>query len=70
MGDRGRPVRCRGPLGGVNGLSSVTLPKVARIPHIPMLEENNVRSGVFEQEDCLALRGALPDYAKVPVILA
>ncbi len=59
-----------GSLGGVNGLSSVTQPKVARIPHIPMLEENNVRSGFFEYEDCLALRGALPDYAKVPVILA
>src|SRR5438128_2214877 len=36
--------------------------KVARIPHIPMLEEHNVRSGFFEHEDFLALRGALPDY--------
>ncbi len=47
-----------------------TPPKVARIPHIPMLEEKNVRSGFFEHEDFLALRGALPDYAKVPVTLA
>ncbi len=47
-----------------------TPPKVARIPHIPMLEEHNVRSGFFEHEDFLALRGALPDYAKVPATLA
>ncbi len=47
-----------------------TPPKVVRIPHIPMLEENNIRSGFFEHEDFLALRGALPDYAKVPVTLA
>ena len=43
--------------------------KVAQIPHIPMLEENNIRSGYFDHEDFLALRGALPDYAKVPVTL-
>jgi len=47
-----------------------TPPLVARIPHIRMLEERNVRSGFFEHEDFLALRGALPDYAKVPVTLA
>jgi len=39
-------------------------------PHIPMLEERNIRSGFFEHEDFLALRGALVDYAKVPVTLA
>ena len=44
--------------------------KVARIPHIPMLEERNIRSGFFEHEDFLALRGVLPDYAKVPVTIA
>jgi len=44
--------------------------KVARIPYIPMLEELNIRSGFFEHEDFLALRGALPDYAKVAVTLA
>ena len=47
-----------------------TPPKVSRIPHIPMLEERNIRSGFFEHEDFLALRGALPDYAKVPATLA
>ncbi len=47
-----------------------TPPKVARIPHVALLEEHNIRSGFFEHEDFLALRGALPDYAKVPVTLA
>src|SRR5262249_494137 len=47
-----------------------TPPKVARIPHVPMLEERNIRSGFLEHEDFLALRGALPDYAKVAVTLA
>ena len=47
-----------------------TPPKVVRIPHVPMLEERNIRSGFFEHEDFLALRGALPDYAQVAVTLA
>jgi len=47
-----------------------TPPKVARIPHFPMLKESNIRSGFFEHEDFLALRGALPDYAQVAVTLA
>lgn len=44
--------------------------KVGRIPHIEMLQENNVRSGYFEHEEFLALNAALPDYAKVPVTIA
>ena len=47
-----------------------TPPKVARIPYIPMIEERNIRSGFFEHEDFLALRGALPDYAQVSATLA
>ena len=43
---------------------------VARVPHIPQLKEHNIRSGFFEHEDFLALRGALPDYAQVAVTLA
>ena len=35
-----------------------------------MLEERNVRSGFFEHEDFLALRGVLPDYAQVTATLA
>ncbi len=41
-----------------------TPPKVDRVPHIPMLKENNVRKGFFENGDFLALRDALPDYLK------
>ncbi len=43
---------------------------VARVPHIPQLKEYNIRSGFFEHEDFLALRGALPDYAQVAATLA
>ena len=43
---------------------------VVRIPHIPQLKEHNIRSGFFEHEDFLALRGALPDYAQVAASLA
>ncbi len=41
-----------------------TPPKVDRVPHIPMLKENNVRRGFFEHEDFISLRGALPCYLK------
>jgi len=41
-----------------------TPPKVDRVPHIPMLKENNVRKGFFEHGDFLALRDALPSYLK------
>lgn len=41
-----------------------TPPKVDRVPHVPMLKENNARKGFFEHGDLLALRDALPDYLK------
>jgi len=41
-----------------------TPPKVDRVPHIPMLKENNIRKGFFEHADFLALRDALPFYIK------
>jgi len=44
-----------------------TPPKVDRVPYIPMLKENNVRKGIFEHGDFLAVRDALPEYLK-PVI--
>ena len=44
-------------------------PKVVGIPDIPMLEEHNVRSGFFTQEEYLSVRGALPDYAQVAVTI-
>ncbi|MFH2044771.1 MAG: site-specific integrase [Pseudomonadota bacterium] len=39
-----------------------TPPIVDRVPHIPMLRENNTRKGFFEHDEFLALREALPDY--------
>jgi len=41
-----------------------TPPKVDRVPHIPMLQENNVRKGFFEHGDFIALREGLPSYLK------
>lgn len=41
-----------------------TPPKVDRVPHIPMLKENNVRKGFFEHGEFIALRDRLPDYLK------
>jgi integrase len=47
-----------------------TPPKVDRVPHIPMLEENNTRKGFFEQDQYQKLRAALPDYLRPYVIFA
>lgn len=47
-----------------------TPPKIERVPHIPMLEENNVRKGFFEHGDYIALRDALPSYLKPFVTFA
>jgi integrase len=41
-----------------------TPPKVDRVPHIPMLKENNVRKGFFEHTDFIALREVMPSYLK------
>jgi integrase len=36
-------------------------PRVMRIPHIPMLEENNIRTGFLEYDAYLRLRDELPE---------
>ncbi|MBI4528135.1 MAG: tyrosine-type recombinase/integrase [Deltaproteobacteria bacterium] len=41
--------------------------KIYRKPHVPMLQENNVRTGFFEHGDFVALRDAAPDSFK-PVL--
>ena len=50
--------------------SQQTPPLVGTTPHIPHLEENNVRQGFFTEEEYKLLRAALPDYAKIPLIMA
>lgn len=44
-----------------------TPPKVAHVPYIPMLKENNVRKGFIEHEHYRALYTALPEHLK-PVL--
>jgi len=47
--------------------SQHTPKKVKEVPHIPLLKENNVRTGYFEVEDYLDAKESLPDYLK-PVL--
>jgi len=44
--------------------------KIHRKPYIPMLKENNVRSGFFEHGEFVTFREALPDYLQPVVTFA
>ncbi len=44
--------------------------KILRRPHIPMLDEDNVRTGFFSEVDFLALHDALPEYLRPVVTFA
>jgi integrase len=46
---------------------AVKAEKLLRRPHIPMLDENNVRTGFFGEVEFLALHESLPEYARLPV---
>jgi len=41
-----------------------TPPKVLQVPHIPMLREDNLRTGFFEHEKFQAIMERLPDYLR------
>lgn len=49
--------------------SQQTPPLVVSTPHIPHLQENNVRQGFFTEAEYKLLRAALPDHVKVPLII-
>lgn len=49
--------------------SQQTPPLVMTTPHIPHLQEHNVRQGFFTEEQYQLLRAVLPDYVKVPLII-
>jgi integrase len=44
--------------------------KVASVPHIPLMKENNVREGFFEHNQFLAVRDALPEDLRPVFIFA
>lgn len=47
-----------------------TPPLVATKPYIPMLKENNIRTGFYSYEEYIAVLDKLPDYLKGPFVMA
>ncbi|MCH7923528.1 MAG: tyrosine-type recombinase/integrase [Nitrospinae bacterium] len=44
--------------------------KVHQVPHIPLLREDNIRTGFVEYQDCQALKAAAPEYLKSIITMA
>jgi integrase len=47
-----------------------TPPMVLQVPHIQMLHEDNIRTGFFEHDEFLTLRGVAVDHLKVAATIA
>lgn len=58
-------------LGGLKQMFKLGLEmkKAGYVPRIPRLKENPPRSGYFELDEFLSLRGRLPDHVKVPATI-
>ena len=50
--------------------AQATPPKLYKVPHIPLLREDNVRQGFVEYEDYLAVKAAAPDYLRPIITMA
>jgi integrase len=49
--------------------SQQTPPIVTSTPHIPHLQENNVRQGFFTEDEYKLMCAVLPDHVKIPLII-
>jgi integrase len=50
--------------------AQATPPKLYKVPHVPLLREDNVRQGFVEYEDYLAVKAAAPDYLRPIITMA
>ncbi len=54
----------------LNLAAKATPPKLYKVPHVPLLREDNVRQGFVEYEDYLAVKAAAPDYLRPIITMA